>query len=315
MMRTGSEVFDVLVNEVLPVEACGDDRFVGTQPADSLGRVYGGQLAAQGLRAAAQTVDGGRQVHSLHVGFLGLGDPGAPLGYDVQRLRDSRMYGTRLVQANQDERAIATMTVSFQAPRPGLEHGVGAQPGPVPDPSSLPTRAELAIAAFGSDAPATATLPWPIDIRYIDHPPWAVPPTGPAPATNRLWLRGAGELDDDPLGHACVLAYASDLTMFEPVAYRHNPPAGPSLWEQLSRGARRGATLDHSIWFHRPFRADEWLLHEQDSPVAYGSRGLSTGRFFDLDGHLVASVAQEVAILADPSDLTSADPPRPEGTP
>jgi acyl-CoA thioesterase II len=300
--RTGG-VFDVLVNQVLPVEPSGPDRFVGSHPSESLGRVYGGQLAAQGLRAAAATVDGGRQVHSLHVSYLGLGDPAQPLIYDVQRLRDSRLYGTRLVHATQGDRAITTMIASFQAPRPGVEHGVDAAPGPRPDPASLPTRAELAVAEFGTGAPVTVTVPWPIDIRYIDHPPWGG--SSGDRADNRMWMRADGELGDDPLEHASVLTYASDLTMYEAVAYPHGRPGEPSLWERLSRGDRRGATLDHSIWIHRPFRADEWLLHEQDSPVAHDSRGLCRGRFFDTAGHLVASVAQEVAFLAEPSDLIS----------
>jgi acyl-CoA thioesterase-2 len=307
MTRTGRDVFDVLANHVLRVEPVGSDRFVGRHPTESLGRVYGGQLAAQGLCAAAATVDGGRQVHSLHVSFLGVGDPARPLVYDVQRLRDSRLYGTRLVQATQDDRPVATMIASFQAPRPGVEHTVSAAPGPRPDPASLPTRGQLAIAEFGAAAPVTVTLPWPIDIRYIDHPPWGG--SSADPAANRMWMRADGELGDDPLEHAGVLTYASDLTMYEAVAYPHSRPGEPSLWERLSRGERRGATLDHSIWIHRPFRADEWLLHEQDSPVAYGSRGLCRGRFFDSAGQLVASVAQEVAFLAEPSDLVGDSTP------
>jgi acyl-CoA thioesterase-2 len=294
---TAGEVFDAVISEVLRVEALGGDRFVSRRPQRSLGRVYGGEVAAQGLCAAAATVDGGRAPHSLHVSYLGLGDPDEPLEYEVRRLRDSRLYATRWVTASQGTRLIATLTASFQAARPGLRHQLAAPDvGALPPPESLPTRAELVTEAFGADAPAAAAGPWPIDIRYLDHAPWARP-SGPdrAPA-NRLWLRCAGSVPADELSHAAVLTYASDLTMFEPVAFPHNTEAEP-VWEQLSRGEMRGATLEHTIWFHRPVRVDEWLLHEQESPIADDSRGLATGRFYTGAGELVASVAQEVAIL------------------
>lgn len=294
---TARDVFDALISEVLRVEDLGGDRYVVRHPGRSLGRVYGGEVAAQGLCAAAATVDGGRAPHSLHVSYLGLGDPDEPVHYDVRRLRDSRLYATRWVTASQGERLIAAMTASFQATRPGLRHQL---PTPdveaLPPPESLPTRAALVADAFGADAPATATGPWPIDIRYIDHAPWATPAGSDRAAANRLWLRGAGSMPAHELVHAAVLAYASDLTMFEPVAFPHNTAATP-VWEQLSRGEMRGATLEHTIWFHRPARVDEWLLHEQESPVADDSRGLATGRFYTAAGVLVASVAQEVAIL------------------
>ena len=229
--------------------------------------------------------------------------PRETVAYAVQRLRDSSQFSTRLVIASQGDRPIATSTVSFQVPRDGFEHAVmPVASGTLPSPPSLPTRSARLAAVFGDDVPANARVPWPIDIRYIDHEPWEAAPKEPAAvAANRLWLRGDGPLGDDPLTHAGVLAYASDLTMFEPVIAPHGGPPYFLKWERLQRGLVRGASLDHSVWFHRPFRADEWLLHEQDSPVAHGSRGLTTGRFFTADGVLVASVAQEVVILADPS--------------
>jgi acyl-CoA thioesterase-2 len=298
MTRTRSDVFDVLVERVLTVEACGDDRFLGTHPADSLGRVYGGEIAAQGLRAAAETVDRGLEPNSLHVSFLGIGDVAAPMLYAVRRLRDSRLFSTRLVTASQDERLVAIITVSMQRPRPGLEHQA-MHAAPAPSPEGLSTRSELAAATFGADVPPSAAVPWPIDMRYADHAPWDTSTPGAGAHLSRLWVRGDGELGSDPVLHACVLTYASDLTMFEPVVAPHNPPDGPSMWERLSRGELHGATLDHSIWFHRPFRADDWLLHERESPTASGSRGFASGRFFTADGVLVASVAQEIAVLVD----------------
>jgi acyl-CoA thioesterase-2 len=293
LRAASSTVFDVLVNQVLQVEPSGADRFVGTHPADSFDRVYGGEVAAQGLCAASRTVAPGREVHSLHVSFLRIGDPTHPVEYVVGRLRDSTQFSTRQVSAEQAGRPIAAMTVSFQAPRPGLEHTAPPR-GDVPAPDTLARRSDQLAAAFPVDPPASARMPWPIDIRYIDHQPWH----GGGDPENRMWLRGDGTLGDDPLVHACVLTYASDLTMFEPVAYAHSP--GRLTWEQLTRGQVRGASLDHSIWFHRAFRADEWLLHEQVSPSAHGSRGLTTSRFFTAAGDLVASAAQEVALLVEP---------------
>jgi acyl-CoA thioesterase II len=303
VISVDSAAFSALVNEVLVVEACGVDRFVGTRPAESFDRVYGGEVAAQALHAAAGTVDPGRQVNSLHVSFLGIGDPTQDVVYAVQRLRDSSQFSTRLVIGAQGDRPIATGLVSFQLPRKGFEHAATpAAFGSLPDPDSLLTRSARLAAVFGDDLPANARIPWPIDIRYIDHEPWSTAAEARAPlASNRLWLRGDGTLGDDPLAHAGVLAYASDLTMFEPVIAPHGGPPYLLTWAKLQSGTVRGASLDHSVWFHRPFRADEWLLHEQDSPVAHGSRGLTTGRFFTADGVLVASVAQEVVILVDPS--------------
>jgi acyl-CoA thioesterase-2 len=299
---TESSVFDVLVNQVLAVEADGLDRFVGTRPAESFDRVYGGEMAAQGMHAAARTVEPDRLIHSLHVNFLGVGKPTSPVVYSVQRLRDSRQFSTRLVVAAQNDRPIATVMASFQIPRAGLEHGTEpVDLDNVPAPESLPRRSDQLAAEFGAELPPNSAVPWPIDIRYIDHAPWQTQPADAAASTtNRLWVRGDGTLGDDPLVHAGVLTYASDLTMFEPMILAHGGPPYFLKWDQLQRGEVHGATLDHSIWFHRPFRADRWLLHEQHSQVAYGSRGFTTGQFRTADGVHVASVAQEIVILVGP---------------
>jgi acyl-CoA thioesterase-2 len=297
IMTRGTDAFIDLVETVLVLAPEGDDRFRAAHPAASIGRVYGGQLAAQGLRAAAHTTDPAREVHSLHVDFLRLGEPGESLVYLVQRLRDSSSFSTRAVAAWQGDRLLASLTASFQVPRPGLEHGIKpTSSGILPHPESLPRREEQIAAALG-EVPVVARVPWPIDLRYVDHEPWR---DTPSEEPSRIWLRGDGALTDDPVLHACVFAYASDLTMFEPVIARHAGPPHHVSWERVSRGEIRGATLDHTIWFHRPFRADEWLLHERDSAIAHGSRGLATGRYFTADGGLVASVAQEVALMIDP---------------
>jgi acyl-CoA thioesterase II len=289
--------FDRLITEVIPVRPCGDDRFQGGEPGGMFKRIYGGEIVAQGLYAAGHTVDSERQAHSLHVNYLRSGSTDSPTSYSVERVRDSPDFSTRLVKARQGTRLIATMTASFQVPQPGLEHSLSAElDASVAAPESLMTRADRVRAVFGSAAPSGATSPWPIDMRYIDHDPWTPSPLINMP-TNRMWIRADGSLGDDPLMHVCVLAFASDLTMFEPVIDPHGGPPSFVTWETVYRGGARGASLDHTIWFHRPFRADRWMLHEHESPIAHGSRGLATGRFFTPEGVLVATVAQEIAMF------------------
>jgi acyl-CoA thioesterase II len=303
-MGLGS-VFEVLVNSVLVVDAVGPDEFVGGRPAESFDRIYGGEVAAQGMRAAAATVAAGRAVHSLHVSFLGVGDPQRTVHYTVERLRDSTHFSTRFVRARQGERLIAAMTASFQAPWQGLDHSVRplTHGEAIPEPESLPRREAAVRATFGQNIPDAAAIGWPIDIRYIDRRPWDTTPPASSPG-NRMWVRGDGRLGDDHydhLDHACLLTYASDLTMFESVLYPYSDRPDLVSWEKLSRFQIRGASLDHSIWFHRPFRADDWLLHEHDSPAGMGARSFTEGRYFDRAGQLVASVAQETAMFVDPA--------------
>ena len=171
---------------------------------------------------------------------------------------------------------------------------------PAPEPDGLPRRPEQMVAAFGDRLPSNAGLAWPIDIRYIDQTPWS--PALPPVATNRLWVRTDGLLGDEPLLHQGALAFASDLTMFEPIMYAHDVS-----WEWLIQGEGYwGASVDHAIWFHRPFRADEWLLHEHDLSAASSGRYFTSGRYFGPQGGPVATVAQEIVILV-------ADPARPDG--
>ena len=293
----GTPVFADLVDSVLVLEPQGDGTFLGRSPAETFGRVYGGQVVGQGMRAAAHTTSPSREVHSVHTAFLRLGDPAEPVCYHVERLRDSQTFSTCAVTARQGERLLATLTVSFQEPRNGLEHAQRPEwPAPA-DPESLPRRREQ-IARALRDVPEVARVPWPVDLRYVDREPWAETPGAVSP--DRVWMRGEGALGDDPVLHACVFGYASDLTMFEPVIARHGAGPHGATWERVSRGEVRGATLDHTVWFHRPFRADEWLLQERGSAVAHGARGLATARCFTADGVLVATVAQEVALLVDP---------------
>lgn len=292
-MGPGLDAFRSLMDEVLVVEPSGDDKFLSRASPGVFDRLYGGHTVAQALLAGAATVPLDRAVHSLHAYYLRMGTPDLPVEYVTRRLRDSRAYSARSVSAFQAGRQIAEVTMSFHTGRPSFSR---QDPMPrVPDPEALVTRAKALAEAMGESTPKNARAPWPIDVRYIDHAPWE---TGKHPAANRMWLRVAGTLPAEPLLHAAALAYASDLSMFEVIVQPHE-----LAWADLidGRGAF-GASLDHSVWFHQAVRADEWLLHVQESPSSGDGRGLATGRYFSRDGRLVATVAQEITItVSDPS--------------
>ena len=220
----------------------------------------------------------------MHACFLLGGDPQVPIIYEVDRIRDGRSFATRRVVAVQHGRAIFAMSVSFHADEPGFEH---AAPMPqVPPPESLPSEAEIksgVLPLMPDPVRAYYERERPIELRpvefrrYLDRAPMG-------PAFN-VWIRATGRLPDDPAVHQCVLAYASDMTLLDASLVAH----GRTVFER----SIQAASLDHALWFHRPFRADEWLLYAQDSPSAHGARGFSRGLVFARDGTLVASVAQE----------------------
>jgi acyl-CoA thioesterase-2 len=251
---------DALV-ELLDLETIEVNIFRGRSPDEKRQRVFGGQVAGQALVAAGRTVPDDRRVHSLHAYFLRPGDPNVPIVYDVDRIRDGRSFTTRRVVAIQHGRPIFNLSASFHIDEPGVDHQL-------PMPSDVP-------------APeATDKFDWApaFDLRFV---------TGErgAGSMQRLWFKAAGSLPDDPLLHVCVVAYASDMTLLDPVVNAHNID-----WEDPGLQV---ASLDHAMWFHRPFRADEWLLYDQESPAASGGRGLGLGRIFREDGTLVVSVVQE----------------------
>ncbi|HEY2762692.1 MAG TPA: acyl-CoA thioesterase II [Pseudonocardiaceae bacterium] len=277
----GQAVVDRLV-ALLDLERIEEDIFRGVSPAESPGRVFGGQVAGQALVAAGRTVSPERGVHSLHSYFIRPGDPQVPIVYEVDRIRDGRSFTTRRVVAIQHGKAIFALSASFQLPEVGLEHA--DEMPEVPPPDQLD---DLAAWARRSDGPqpAIARIPRPFDLRYVIAPVWAG--GGERSRTeqrNQLWMRIDGSLPDDPLVHVCVLAYASDLTLLGSVTARH----GRALDHRV-----QAASLDHAMWFHRPFRVDEWVLYDCISPSASGGRGLAVGRFFSQDGRLIASVVQE----------------------
>ncbi|WP_019815487.1 acyl-CoA thioesterase [Saccharomonospora saliphila] len=276
----GQRVLDRLV-ALLDLERIEENIYRGVSPPHSPTRVFGGQVAGQALVAAGRTVPAERAVHSLHAYFIRPGDPSVPIVYEVDRIRDGRSFTTRRVVAVQHGKAIFSLSASFQIAEPGLEH---AEPMPdVPGPDAVPTLAQRA-EGF-ADQLGLLSHPRPIDIRYVNDPPWVTRTTGAVPRRNQVWMRADGTLPDDPLLHVCVLAYASDMTLLDSILARHG------VYWDVDRVL--GASLDHALWFHRPFRADEWFLYDSASPTASGARGLATGNLFAADGGHIATVVQE----------------------
>ena len=269
--------------EILDLEELEVNVFRGRSPQENRQRIFGGQVAGQALVAAGRTVDRG-MVHSLHAYFLRPGDPATPILYMVDRIRDGRTFTTRRVVGIQHGEAIFNLAASFQPEEQGPEHE--AVMPDAPDPETLPSFEER-LAKVRDTLPAAA-LDWatrdrPIETRPVsgDNP---FRPTKRAPR-QLVWLRASRRLPDDLLLHQCVVAYASDLSLLDTATMPH-----AIAWNDPHYVM---ASLDHAMWFHRTFRADEWLLYAQESPVAHGARGFTMGHLFTRDGHLVASVAQE----------------------
>ncbi|HEX8347744.1 MAG TPA: acyl-CoA thioesterase II [Actinoplanes sp.] len=279
---TGQDAVDQLL-EVLDLESTGPSAFRGLSPQVGAQRVFGGQVAGQALVAAGRTVDPQRFVHSLHGYFVRPGDPAVPLEYRVENVRDGRSFSVRRSVAFQHDKPIFFLSASFQVVEEGLDHHAPAPLG-IPGPDDVPTMAQR-MAEYPERLAAYSRAPQAVDVRYVGEPGWVRPGDRPAAEFQRVWMRIAGKLPDDPLIHACALAYASDLTLLDSVLSVHGEVWGP--------GGVIGASLDHALWFHRPFRADEWFLYDCTSPSASGSRGLATGRMFTQDGRHIASAVQE----------------------
>jgi acyl-CoA thioesterase-2 len=268
---------------ILNLEQLEHNLYRGRSPQVGWQRVFGGQVIGQALVAACRTVEK-RNPHSLHAYFLLPGDPKVPIIYEVDRIRDGRSFATRRVVAIQHGQAIFSMSVSFHIDEPGFDHAV-AMPD-VPGPDELPTEAEM-------KAGVMPLMPDPVRAYYERERPIELRPVEfqrylsrePREPKFHVWIRATGRLPEDPAIHQCVLAYASDMTLLDSSLIAH----GRTVFER----SIQAASLDHALWFHRPFRADEWLLYAQDSPSASGARGFSRGLIFTRDGKLVASVAQE----------------------
>ncbi|MEU1037091.1 acyl-CoA thioesterase II [Streptomyces sp. NPDC005907] len=285
-----SQALDSLL-DLLDLERIERDIFRGQSRSAVVPRVFGGQVAAQALVAAGRTVPADRPAHSLHAYFLRAGDPGAPIVYTVDRIRDGRSFTTRRVVAVQHGQPIFHLSASFQTYEEGLEHQA-AMP-PAPDPETLLTTAEMLprYADVFTDpdvARRLAEAREAVDLRYVDAPPFGSVGEAREPRS-QVWFRTNGKLGgaiDEPLLHVCLATYVSDMTLLDSVLLPH----GRGGW---AIGDVVGASLDHAMWFHRPFRADEWLLYDQESPSASGGRGLGQARIYTQDGRLAISVIQE----------------------
>ncbi|XP_058737347.1 acyl-CoA hydrolase 2-like isoform X4 [Vicia villosa] len=280
-----------LVERILHLEPIMVDIFQEITPsyAQNYGNVFGGQLVGQALAAASKSVDRLKVAHSLHAYFLRAGDSKIPIQYKVKRLRDGRSFATRKVNAIQKEKVIFTLLASFQNEELGFQHQEVSMPS-VPTPDELLSMEELREQrlidprlpmTFRNKIATAEFVPWPIEIRFCE----------PRPATNqtksppslRYWFRSKGKLSDDQALHRCVAAFTSDLIFLN---VSMNPHRG--------RGIKmRALSLNHSMWFHRPFRADEWVLYVIFSPTSFNARGFVTGQMFNQKGELLVSLVQE----------------------
>lgn len=274
---------DALI-ELLDLERVENNIFRGSSPDEERQRVYGGQVAGQALVAAARTVETEFLVHSLHAYFLRAGDPTVPIVYEVDRIRDGRSYVTRRVQAIQHGRPIFHLSAGFGLAEEGFDHQFPAPEG-LPAPEELPDFRER-MAPFRDQIGDWYDRPRPIDIRYCETVPWER--SGALAPFQHVWMRANGTLPDDPVLHLCVLTYASDMSLLDTTLLPHGA--------SFTAGEVFMASLDHAMWFHRPFRSDEWLLYSQDTPNASHGRGLGRGLVYTREGSLVASVMQEGVI-------------------
>ena len=277
--------------ETLDLEEIELNHYLATSPNEGWQRVYGGQVIGQALVAASRTVSTDRSAHSLHGYFLRAGDTDIPILYKVDRIRDGKSFTTRRVVAVQRGQAIFTMSISFQVDEEGLTHQFDMPD--VPSPDALPTDEEIRQQQAKS---------WPeefqdsflgssaIQVKPIDPVDMLNPE--PAPPVQRCWMRCGEKLPDDPRIHQCVLAYLSDWSLLDTAT---RPHAVSFMQDNVQVDS-----LDHAMWFHRPFRADEWLLYDQDSPSANGARGFNRGLIYNQAGELVASTTQEGLVRIHP---------------
>ncbi len=268
----------------LDLEPIEVDIFRGRSPQVGWQRVFGGQVIAQALMAAQRTVARDRIVHSLHAYFMRPGDPSVPIVYQVERIRDGSSFNTRRAVAIQHGEAIFALSASFQIEEPGFGHQI-VMPD-VPAPEKLLDERQIA-AQFLANAPAPIRKYWererPIEIRPISLTHYFSDEK--LDPVQHVWVRATGPVPDDRYYQAAILAYLSDMTLLDTSLYPH----GTSIFDQTIQVA----SLDHSMWFHRPTKLDDWILYTQDSPSASGARGLTRGSLFTRDGVLIASVAQE----------------------
>ncbi|MDT5072666.1 MAG: acyl-CoA thioesterase [Mycobacterium sp.] len=267
---------------VLDLNRVDDDTFTGSHPSRNPIRTFGGQMMAQAFVAASRTLKHDLPPSALSVHFIAGGDPERDLEFHVVKLRDERRFANRRVDVMQGEVLLASALVSHLAGGRGLEHGVVAPE--VPDPLSVPRIEDLLI-GYEKTVPLFVAALKPIEWRYTNDPAWVMRDKGERLAHNRVWLKARGAMPDDPVIHAAALVYSSDTTVLDSIITTHG----------LSWGFDRifAVTMNHSVWFHRPVRFDDWVLYSTTSPVAAESRGLGNGHFFDRAGQVLATVVQE----------------------
>jgi acyl-CoA thioesterase-2 len=273
--------FDELL-AVLDLKPIADDTFVGSHPSKNPVRTFGGQMLAQAFVAGSRTVSEKLPPSSVSAHFIAGGDPANDLEFHVVRLRDERRFANRRVDVMQDGTLLTTAMISYLAGGRSLEHGI--EPPEVPDPESVPPVDEL-LRGYEDVVPHFADALRPIDWRYTNDPTWVMRDKGDTLTYNRVWMKAQGIMPDDPVLNCAALVYSSDTTVLDSIITTHG----------LSWGYDRifAVTTNHSVWFHRPVRFDEWVLYSTSSPVAADSRGLGTGHFFDRSGQLLATVVQE----------------------
>lgn len=267
---------------ILDLRQTGDDTYVGSHPSKNPVRTFGGQMMAQSLIAATRSLEHDLPPSALSVHFIAGGDPEKDLEFHIARLRDERRFANRRVDVMQDGVLLTSAMVSYLAGGRSLEHGIA--PPELPDPLTVPPVDDL-LRGYEDVVPHFVNALRPIDWRYTNDPTWVMRSKGEKLTYNRVWMKAQGHMPDDPALHAAALAYASDTTVLDSIITTHG----------LSWGFDRifAVTTNHSVWFHRPVRFDEWVLYSTSSPVAADSRGLGTGHFFDRSGQLLATVVQE----------------------
>ncbi|WP_238950914.1 acyl-CoA thioesterase II [Mycobacterium sp. IDR2000157661] len=267
---------------ILDLSQTDDDTYIGAHPSKNPVRTFGGQMLAQAFVAASRSLRHPAPPSALSAHFIAGGDPDKDLEFHIVRLRDERRFANRRVDVMQDGALLATAMVSYLSGGRSLEHGV--DPPELPDPLSVPPVDDL-LRGYEEVVPHFVNALRPIDWRYTNDPSWVMRSKGETLTHNRVWMKGLGEMPDDPVLHAAALVYSSDTTVLDSIITTHG----------LSWGFDRlfAVTTNHSVWFHRPVKFDDWLLYSTSSPVAADSRGLGTGHYFDRSGRLIATVVQE----------------------
>jgi acyl-CoA thioesterase II len=291
LTRVSSSDFEQLL-AVLDLKQVGDQTFCGSHPSKNPPRTFGGQLMAQALVAGSRALLHHLPPAALTVHFIAGGDPKKDIEYHVVRLRDERRFANQRVDAVQDGQLLASAMVSYLSGGRGLEHTI--EPPNVPDPTTLPPIDEL-LRGYEKTVPHFVNALRPMEWRYTNDPAWIMRDKGEHLTYNRVWLKTAGDMPDDPVLHTAAMVYSSDTTVLDSIITTHG----------LSWGYDRifAVTVNHSMWFHGPVCFDDWVLYSTSSPVSADSRGLGTGHFFDRDGRLMATVVQEGIVKHFPSNL------------